>query len=204
MEAPLSNVSNNLKRHKCSGVPDEFRKNVGEIPTFDGAEFGIDKQKSKETLDKIERLICHLPPTVTDTKNSIARSVIGAGKQKSKETLDKLERSIRHYPPKVNGAKKSGDRSVIGEKWLETRVLQKPPENYMLECLKPKSLEELWVKNNTEDEEGGKTVKFLPTTTKELKERFNKLFCKFTRENKLEYRNELFWMKCCFENIFYL
>ena len=129
-------------------------------------------------------------------------------------------------------------RSIDGLKSKETFVLEEPlkkvarmdtsssePTNLnviLKDCLKPKSLDELWLKRNQDDDDDdddddedddeenddddedddeendenqdGESVNHLPTTRIELESRFNKLFCEFTRQKKLENRNELVFL----------
>ena len=149
------------------------------IPTFNGSEFGTGKQKSKETMEKIERLVQgRSSPSSSPSRNQ------AAGQKKS--------------PAAAAGQNKPAPAPVQKEP-------QKDPKFSAI--LKPISFGELWCgedwkkkKNNDDDddeeeEEEEEEASFLPTTTIDrLKKRFNKLFCEFMKQDKLENRNELVYL----------
>ena len=115
-------------------------------------------------------------------------SEFGTGKPKSEATMKKIERLVQ------------SSRSSPHEK---SRNRQDPVEQ------KPISFGELWCReekgkkvkddddddDEEEEEEKEEEVKMiLPTSIDRLKKRFNKLFCEFMRQDKLENRNELVYL----------
>jgi len=176
--------SDHLKRHMKTHKNGSTWSKPQEIPTFDGSEFGTDKTKSKETMDELKRFVLGEPP----------RKITRTDSSTSKDSLEQKQNLL----PKL-----------------------------LDEYTKPKSLSELWLKRNHEDEDDHdgeneddddddhdededddhdeendddeenqkeSSVKLLPTTRVGLESRFNKLFGEFTRQKKLENRNELVFL----------
>ena len=153
-----------------------------EIPIFDGSEFGTDKPKSKETMDKIKKMVIDQQRRRDEGGSEPPRKKVAREGQVSVST-----NSIDQ--PKTTNQNDQSSRS----------------------CMKPISLGELWCKeedhqmdaeeedddedDDDEDDDKSKVV-FLPTTPQQLCNRFNKLFCEFTRQGKINVncRNEMVFL----------
>ena len=90
-----------LYRHKkkCHRRPTPYK----EIPTFDGSEFGTGKPKSKETINKIERLVNREP---TKKGVGVIESILGNVNPKPKD----LE-PVKLYPRIVESCDEDDDES---------------------------------------------------------------------------------------------
>ena len=137
-------------------------------------------------------------------------SEFGTDQTKSKETMDELKRFVLGESPR----KTARIESSTSQDCLEHK--QNLPTKLLDEYAKPKSLSELYVKRNhdeddtdedddeddeqenvhdddeeNDDNQESHGVKFLLTNRIGLEKRFKKLFHEFTKEKKLENRTEL-------------
>ena len=75
-----------------------------DIPTFDGSEFGTGKPKSKETMDKIERLVqsrSRSPHRLDNEKNRAVQSILGQKETKDQKNHPQTERVEQKVTPVV-------------------------------------------------------------------------------------------------------
>ena len=137
--------SDNLSRHiKTHGFT--LNSKESEIPTFDGSEFGTDKPKSKETMDKLgihvrnNTVVASLSFENDDvlSQQPMAKEFLSR-QQKDKSPIQQIEVK-KHYGPSVQSNK---------NETIPTAVL--------MNCITPKSIGELWCNEDTSVSTTGNT-----------------------------------------------
>ena len=149
-----------MTRHKINSC----KTVVKDIPTFNSSEFGTDKPKSKETLNRLNhfvesekpRKIARMEQTSSELKQNILPDVL--------EEIVKPKSLIELYM-KINHGEDDTDEDEDNNDH-----------------------------NEDSQESSQQDVKFLPTNRNGLEKRFKKLFHEFTKEQKLENRSELVFL----------
>ena len=162
-----------------------------EIPSFDGLEFGTEKPKSKETIDKLRKLV---------KNNTVVVSPPPLKKVRMNTSLS------------FDDDDDDDDVVIPNSKAKSQNVKSVLPTAVLKECMKPKSIGELWcnegnnVSTDVSEEDSdenidddnekslSKHVKVLPNTVEGLETLFHKLFREFTQLGKVENRNELVFL----------
>ena len=168
--------------HKCNNCSKDYssyqslwkhkqrcKGGAPEIPTFDGSEFEPGKPKSKETMDKIRKLVL---PRKRELEISKSPSELSLSSPPSL--------AISELKPKS-----------LGELWCKEG--QKEDEDDDEEDEEDEDDDQDQDDDDDQDDDQVQ-VKFLPTTKEALQERFNELFYEFTRQKKKRNRNELVFL----------
>ena len=149
-----------MTRHKINSC----KTVVKDIPTFNSSEFGTDKPKSKETLNRLNhfvesekpRKIARMEQTSSELKQNILPDVL--------EEIVKPKSLIELYMKRNHGEDDKDEDEDNNDH------------------------------NEDSQESSQQDVKFLPTNRIGLEKRFKKLFHEFTKEQKLENRSELVFL----------
>ena len=151
----------NLTRHKNSRCKPVTPLIYNDIPTFDGSEFGTGKPKSKETMDKLRRHVlgdnttAEKPPPVKTTrmdtclysnnKSKVKSHIINSALSQEPMVKEFLSRQQKDKSPNqpIEMKKQCGpsEQSIKNDN-IPTAVLKN--------CMKPKSIGELWCNEDNE------------------------------------------------------